>query len=117
MRKRKSRKGWIGRGLYGIVLIGGLAGILLAVAQGVTVTLRPGVRGRPPPLFGRDAYFACNVAGSEKSPHGKRTSGVFLTAEKRLDMVVCKRPHRSRTCQALFGSSAHTLRPPHLAAG
>ena len=50
MRKRKSRKGWIGRGLYGIVLIGGLAGILLAVAQGVTVTLRPGVRGRPPAL-------------------------------------------------------------------
>ena len=48
MRKRKSHKGWIGRGLYGIVLIGGLAGILLAVAQGVTVTLRPGVRGRPP---------------------------------------------------------------------
>ena len=48
MRKRMSRKGWIGRGLYGIVLIGGLAGMLLAVAQGVTVTLRAGVQSAPP---------------------------------------------------------------------
>lgn len=48
MRKRNGIRGRIERGLYGTILIGGLAGMLPAVARGVTVTLRAAMRSAPP---------------------------------------------------------------------